>query len=425
MRLNTLGNALYGSTASHIFIDGVQPVGLTGFTPSTKFTWIDDTHIGGIINLGAGDKLYSVLTSTGVATVIDSFGGNSVCGGGGVLACFQTAGGAQGVRTNVTGFGPFPLGAIGDTDETGLSVFVQNYQNDFGMTTFAATGTSFQNIAVKLTPGYILRARNGKWGYQASGAHIRNLTTGVLEAYAPQTTVPFEIIPVTISGQSWVVEWTNANLVLRPATSSSGFIIASPGSALFNPDAMEISAGVVRIGWCVNTAESQTSLRLADVTVATGAVDNGTTAGGGAPVFTPGTPLTPGAIPVGPVEGGSLTALKQPRQAIKEEAFVEGGVGKRIYQRYWDNIVEAVTAGMNLQGAGISGVLAADNGGTGSTTGLSVLDGAAVLPDTTQLDTAQTFGPLVLADGRSQVVGGPIAVTTYIDLQGSANLVVV
>ena len=402
MRLNTLGTALYGSTASHVFVDGVQPTDLSGFTPSTKWTWIDDTHIGGIINLGAGDKLYSVVTSTGVATVVDSFGGISVCGGGGVLAAFNTAAASKGVRTNVGGFGPFSLAGLGDTDETGLSVFVQNYASDFGLNTFSAAGTSLQVLTTQLTTGYIIRARNGIFGYQAQGGHIRNITTGVLQAYAPQTTTPFEIIPVTISGSQWVVEWTNANLVLRPATSGTGFVIASPGSAIFNPDAVELSPGIVRIGWCVNTAESQTSLRLADVNTATAAFSLGTTAGGGAPVFTTQPNLTQSSVTVGPVEGGSLSATKQPRHAIKDDAFVGGASGKRVYQQYWDQVGGQAVRPADLTQA--TGVIDPAHGGTGVTTGLSVLAGQNIIAGSTPLTALEDETESTLI-GRGQGAG--------------------
>jgi hypothetical protein len=61
-------------------------------------------------------------------------------------------------------------------------------------------------------------------------------------------------------------------------------------------------------------------------------------------------------------------------------------------------------------------------GGTGATTGLSVLNGQNTIQDTTQLDTAQSFGPFVLATGRSQVVAAPITVSTFVQLDGTAIL---
>ena len=410
MRLNTLGNAVYGSTASHVYFDGVQPTDLSGFTPGCKPCFIDDTHIGIGIDLGAGPSLYSVVTSTGVASVVDSFASTSISGGNGVVCSFLTAGAHKGVRTNVGGFGPFPLAALGDTDETGLSVFVQNYQADSGLTTFADTGTALATLSVSLTPGYIIRARNGNFGYQAQGGHIRSLTTGTLQAYAPQTTTPFEIIPVQISGAQWVVEWTNANLVLRPATSSNGFVVASPGSAIFNPDAIELSPGVCRIGWCVNTAESQTSLRLADITIGTGGFDLGTTSGGGAPVFTAQTPLTQSFVAVGPVEGGSTPALKQPRYAIKDDAFVGGEGGKRIYQKYWDQISTQAFSQVNLTQA--TGVVDPAHGGTGVTTGLTVLDGANVLAGTMPLSAlVDETESTLLGRGQGAGDGSPQKIT--------------
>ena len=171
-----------------------------------------------------------------------------------------------------------------------------------------------------------------------SAWHLLSATTGLTQSFAPRTDeVVAATVPVTISGATWVVELTGTKLTIRPSTSSNGYVLATSAN-LFNPDAVSLSAGTVRVGWSVTTGENPTDLRMADLTIGTGALSTGTTASG-ALVITPQPPATPSALPVGPVEGGSTSATKQPRKAMKEDGsgFV-GAAGARQYQAWWDTL---------------------------------------------------------------------------------------
>jgi hypothetical protein len=270
-----------------------------------------------------------------------------------------------------------------------------------------------------------MRMHSGIVAYEETNLkwHLRDAATGAFAAFAPRTDeVIATIVPVNIDGTTWVVELSNTQLTLRPATSSNGFVISTSANIFF-PDAVSLSAGTVRVGWSVTSGEGATQMRLADVTVSSGSQNVGTTASG-ALVITPGTTIPQSALPVGPVEGGdALLAKKQPRHAIKEDAFEGGATGKRIYQRWWELVAES--ASINLSGGNVTGTLPASMGGTGTTSGLTVLNGGNVIQDTTQLDTAQTFGPFILATGRSQVLASPTAISGDIQLDGTAELVVV
>jgi hypothetical protein len=418
-----------GQGSGTISIDGVVPASLAT-AQGGGWDWLDDTTCGGQAQniVAGGFRLYQLVVPN-TLTILDPVynGGVDVAqqfrAGNGEWARFVAGGG---VHTSA-GLGlTLPLAALGDMDEDGLLAVVQNYASDNGLVTYAANGSTLQTVSTTVLAGtQRMRMHSGIVAYEETNLkwHLRDAATGALAAFAPRTDeVIATIVPVTISGTVWVVELSNTQLTLRPATSSNGFVISTSANIFF-PDAVSLSAGTVRVGWSVTSGEGATQMRLADVTVSSGAQNTGTTASG-ALVITAGATIPQSAMPVGPVEGGSaLLAKKQPRHAIKEDAFVGGATGKRIYQRWWELVAES--ASINLSSGNVTGVLPESMGGTGGTTGLSVLNGGNVIQDTTQLDTAQSFGPFVLATGRSQVIASPAAIGGDIQLDGTAELVVV
>ena len=423
MRLNSVGSALYGATS--VYINGVIPTSLGGGTGG-RWVWMTDDLIGGQMDFGGGFGINTVIVSTDTLTNIDSVGASSVAGGGGLLLAYLAGPPIPGVRVTVGGtWGPFPTSSLGDTSPEGLTALIKNAAAGSGIITYNAIGAQLnvQSVALSSTA---ISAKSGLYSYRdASGMHLRSLTTGVLQSYAPRTgDTTFQCVPIVMGGTTYVVEAVGAGvstLSLRPATSSNGFLIETGDT--FNVDVCSPSAGVIRIGWCINAGESQTSLRMADITLATGGVTNWTTTSGTL-VSSAGTPIPSSPFVVGPVEGGSTSATKQPRKAMKADGsgFVGAG-GVRQYQAWWDTLAGQAVAPPNLSQA--TGVLPPAQGGTGGSTGLTVLDGGNVVQNTTQLDTAQVFGPYVLADGRNLILTNPLTVSTYVQLNGSANLRVV
>lgn len=429
MRLSpTTGKGLLGIGTTSISINGVIPAGLTTLLGG-GWDWLTDDLCGGQGSavVPGGFRLYQYVPSTDTLSILDPVynGGADVaqvfCGGNNNWARFVAGGG---IHTSASLGLTLPLAGLMDIDAAGRLLTVPNAAADTGLATYAANGASLATVSVHTFSE--ARCKDGivsNRNRDAEGWHLRSVADLTLQPFAPRTDeLIVGMVPVVISGTTWVVELSATQLTLRPATSSNGFVLATSAN-IFGPDAVSLSAGTVRVGWSTTTGEGRLTMRLADVTVASGGFTSGTTAGGSL-VLTPESDLPPSDLPVGPVENGSaLLAKKQPRHAIKEDAFVGGATGKRVYQRWWELVAES--ASINLSSGNVTGTLSAAMGGTGTTTGLTVLDGGSVIQDTTQLDTAQSFGPFVLATGRSQVIASPAAINDYIQLDGTAELVVI
>lgn len=395
MRLSpTTGKGLMGQGGGTISIDGVTPASLVGH-PGGGWDWLDDTTCGGQADLGSG-YLLRQLVLPNTLTVLDSTpsgvtdAATQFRAGNSKWAAFLTGGALQGVRSNIRA--RLPLAALGDINESGQMVVVQNYAADSGLVAYASSGAQlWVNSTSVLDGSNRLRSKNGSVAYQdtTSAWHLRNSATGALQSFAPRTDeVVAAMVPVLISGVIWVVELTNTQLTIRPATSANGFVLATSAN-LFNPDAVSMSAGNVRVGWSVTTGENPTDMRLADLNVTTSALSTGTTSSGSL-VITAQPPATPSDLPVGPVEGGTTTANPQPRQQPVVDP--KTGIGTRVYQKWWDQIIGAATAPPNLSQA--TGVLSPAQGGTGTTSGLTTLDGANLLDSTVDVQQlAPMFSP--------------------------------
>jgi hypothetical protein len=427
MRLSpTTGKGLMGQGGGTISIDGVIPASLAGYTGG-GWDWLDDDTCGGQAFIGGLWHLKQLVVSTDTLTDLDAITSASDVAqqfraGNGNWARFVAGGG---IHSSASLGLTLPLAALGDIDTQGRVAVIQNYAADNGIITYAANGATLQTISTSVLAGtQRMRARSGAVAYQETNGHwhLRDIVTGALMAFAPRTDATVAtMVPVSISGTMWVVELTTTDLTIRPATAGSGYVLETSPS-LFFPDAVSLSAGTVRVGWSVTSGEGRFNMRLADLVTTDGSLSTGTTSSGTL-VITPTDPVTPSTLPVGPVEGGSLAGKLQPRYALKSEAFVGGEDGKRIYQRWWEEIADQAFSGPNLGQS--TGILPADQGGTGMTTGLSVLNGGNVIADTTQLDTAQAFGPYVLNTGRNLVLASPLVIADYVQLNGTAQLRIV
>lgn len=386
MRLSpTTGKILSGQGGGTIAIDGVTPASLVGH-PGGGWGWLDDTTCGGQADLGSG-YLLRQLVLPNTLTVLDATpsgvtdAATQFRAGNNFWAAFLTGGVLKGVRSNIRA--TLPNAALGDIDETGRMVVVQNYLSDSGLVSYATSGAQlWVNSTTVLDGSNRLRSKNGSVAYQdtSSNWHLRTTATGVLQSFAPRTgEVVAAMVPVTISGAVWVVELTNTQLTIRPATSSNGFVLATSAN-LFNPDAVSMSAGTVRVGWSVSTGELPTDMRVADLSVTTGSTTLGTTTSGTLVFGSPAAGTT-GNFTVGPVEGGSLVSTKQPRKSAREDGkgFV-GEAGLRQYQAWWDIIAGQAVAPADLSQA--TGILDPAHGGTGTDTGLTVLDGGNLINGT-------------------------------------------
>jgi hypothetical protein len=387
MRLSpTTGKILSGQGGGTIAIDGVVPPSLATAVGG-GWGWLDDDTCGGQADLGAGYLLRKLIVSSDTLSVLDATSSGvtdaatQFRAGNNFWAAFLTGGALKGVRSNIRA--TLPLAALGDIDETGQMVVVQNYTADSGLVSYSTSGSQlWVNSTTVLDGSNRLRSKNGSVAYQdtTSNWHLRDTGTGTLQSFAPRTgEVVAAMVPVLISGAIWVVELTNTQLTIRPATSSNGYVLSTSAN-LFNPDAVSMSAGTVRVGWSVSTGELPTDMRLADLTVTTGSTTLGSTTTGSL-VFGSASAGTTGNFTIGAVEGGSLAATKQPRQAAKPDGSgFQGSGGIRQYQAWWDTIAGQAVAPPNLSQA--TGVLDPAHGGTGTDTGLTVIDGGNILPGT-------------------------------------------
>jgi hypothetical protein len=383
-----------------ISIDGVTPASLVGHPgPGNPWGWLDDTTCAGQADLGTG-YLLRKLVLPNTLTVLDSTPSGvtdattQFRAGNNFWASFLAGGPLVGVRSTIRA--RLPNAALGDLDDTGRMAVVQNYVADAGIVVYNTVGAQLWVNSTSVQNGTNrLRAKDGSVAYEDTSSqwHLRSITTGVLQSFAPRTDeIVSAMVPVSISGTTYVVELTDTQLTIRPATSPIGYVLATSAN-LFNPDAVSLSAGTVRVGWSITTGEGSTHLRMADLTISTGEVSLGSTTTGTLVFDTP-TSGTTGQFAVGPVEGGTLAGLKQPRRAIKDEAFISPD-GKRVYQRYWDQTATQAFAPPNLSQA--TGVLQPANGGTGNTSGTTVINGENIMAGTVDIaQLAPMFPPAQL-----------------------------
>jgi hypothetical protein len=384
-----------GQGGGTISIDGVVPASLSGATGG-GWGWLDDTTCAGQADLGTGYLLRQLVlpntlttldaTATGTTDAAQNFRA-----GGSEWAAWMSGGVLKGTRSATVPFtGGTTVGTctvlsltgLGDIDETGRVYVIQSFSTDTGIVAYAGSGARLWTSSTSVLDGNNrLRAKNGSVAYQdtTSAWHLANATTGVLQPFAPRTDeVVAAMVPVLISGTIYVVELTNTQLTIRPATSGMGFVLATSAN-LFNPDAVSLSAGTVRVGWSVTTGENPTDLRLVDLTIASGTNSTGTTASGSL-VITPGTALGGGSFAIGPVEGQSSSIALQ---TVLHHPVVDPKTGLRMTQPWAAAMQGAFSAaGGAVNVNRLQGVVPPAQGGTGVTTGLTVLNGGNLIPET-------------------------------------------
>lgn len=438
-RLNTsTGSALMGIAGGVTSIDGAQPALLSGAVGG-NWGWKSATVAVGPADFGSGYGIWEYNTVGPALTQVDSQDWNGFAAGGGVWAAFWAG---RGVRTSVSGFGPFLQAGLADVSEDGQFGFIQNYQADSGLQFYNAAGTLLSSVSATLTVPYV-KMRDGLVAYQdAQGWHLRTITTGLPAPYAPRTVGTVNrVLPVVVGSVTYVVEWVDETLTLRPATSGQGYLLlnntATP-NALFNPDAVSYVANTVRVGYSTTLGENPTNLRLIDVTLGTGATSLGT-AVTGAVVFSAGPTATPvaGGFPVGPVEGGTGS---RELQFIMRTPIVQPD--RMLTREWWDffNKLSLLNSQPIALGTETTGVLPPAQGGTGGTGGLTEINGAniiGIIPPAALLNvpnvgywTLLTHGdPLHLeqivaqAGHWSPVMSGPDAATSTMVLTAAGDAI--
>ncbi len=327
MHLNRqTGSAAYGTAA--VAIDGATPAALVGQVAGAQFGpfWYDTDGPRIVYQSGGTGSgpwiLQSYNTSTLATATVDAAGQNTMAAGGGQWAAYLAG---SGVRSSVTIASPTaPLaGAFLLDVGTNGSIAICDYQaTATGITVYDTSGTAiYENPTVVVGP--IARLVDDILGFQSitaftwngveypAGWHLVNVATGLVPYWFPRTDGVNWLVPfVGTDGTLYVLERTES-VSLREADRSQGYDITASTGIGFNPDGLEISAGVCRAGYCTDLGESVTSVVLYDVTMASGVTSVGTVSGG-AIVFAAGPTLTATTFPVGPAEGTALATATLP-----------------------------------------------------------------------------------------------------------------
>ncbi len=355
-RLNILGDAAMGNGSGFTSVNGaVLPSVATSVTGDPRW-YADDTLVFQVSQLGStlqpGLSFYDL--GTDVVTVIQSAGANRLGAGGGVWADFLAVGDGQ-----VTTSHPltFPGAGLGDVGEDGSLATLTNYLTG-GVTAYNATGAFLWSDGVKLRFDIPIPVRSGLVAYCAAdtGWTIRAMDVeGRVVPYWARVDLPIACIPVLLdAGDLYVVEQATVDggnlLTIRKATEAKGYVIAS-GVPTFQPDAREVSPGIVRICWSSDIGESADALELMDLALVNGGNSTGVITAS-AIVWTPQTALTKAAIATVPgtglTEGRAYVTNPIPTM---HPLLTEGGRVSRPWQDYFESISRGNSQSVTFRGA--------------------------------------------------------------------------
>ncbi len=328
MRLSTLGAAVTGT--STIGVNGATPAALVGVTGGSKFgpAWLSTSKIA-YQNVTAGAIVQSYdIVSTATAT-LSATGQNDLAAGNSKWAKFLSG---TGVTTNIS-VGPFATAALGDVStDFGELAITLNYPSGPGITVYSSAGATLLSLPA-ITAGPIIRIRGHLMVYQSmtgvTGWFMANVLGGAF-SFAPRIDEPINwTTPVTTaSGKTLVMERSN-RLTLRYADKPNGWQIVAPGTNTFNPDVMEVSAGVIRLAWSANQGESPDALQLTDLTLATGATRNGVIVAGAISWSTG--PTLPGLkFAIGALQGANSNPALEP--PVRQPVTLDNGLMTRPWQ---------------------------------------------------------------------------------------------
>lgn len=305
-RLNASGACVYGMSAGTIAIDGSVPAALSTYVGG-MWGWFDSTHVIGPAQIGssAAVHIYKYDTVGLGITTADSTAANRFAAGGSVWTDWKSGGG---VRSSAA-FSPLPQAFLGDVSPTGQTAVVDSFTAAQGLSVYNSSGTRILSLPTTAFGGGTMRLQDNILAYRTPGGwNLVDVTTGLTPPWRPQEVLPSVIVPVLVSGELWLVEATT-QLTARKALSGNVYVIdAGP---FFWPDAVNVSAGVLRVAYSTTVAEAAADLKEADLTVATGAVLRGVVSGG-AIVWSSGGTIDPTTVKVGPKGGTDLTSVLFP-----------------------------------------------------------------------------------------------------------------
>ena len=367
-RLNSLGEALMGVGGGGVTsIDGTEPASLVGVT-SGDWDWLTDTTIVGKADTGGGYEIYTIALPVGALVQVGDGESTYLWSGGNVWTAYAAA--FPGIQSNVAAL-EFPLAGVGDVAADGWSALVVNFAADSGINVYDETGALESQVSVTVFPlNGSIRLRGSVLSYKdaALAWHLRNRATNVVLSFAPRISPQTALVPVTVGANVYVLERDSVEpaemLTIRNATASSGYVIKNDGIG-YNPDVVHLTGNVVRVAYSTGQGELPTELVMHDINLSSGAHSKATIVSG-APVWVAQPNLTSEPLPSSGVSGQANVI----NEGLYQQRLIDSNVRiDRTWYRALQNIAQAANAPVNLANA--TGVLDQDNGGTGTTTGLT------------------------------------------------------
>jgi hypothetical protein len=362
-RLNTAGSAVVATSGGDVSIDGAVPAALAGLTAAGPWFWYSTDVAMGLGNTGAGVKLYSYTVSTLTLAVVDSVASTDAAAGGGTWAVLD----GTDVRTSIAGVGPFPGSSIGDVSPVGQLAYVLDAAAERGLRVLNASGTELVTLDALLEDITTIRIRDDVVAYvDGSGWHLRKVLEADVVSVAQRTDDTVDnLVPVlTTPGEWFVAELTSSRLTLRRADDVQGYVIDT--ATVVDPDAIELSSGVIRLAWANDAAQDADDLVTVDLTVATGNTVRRTVVGG---TMVAGAATTTAVSLLPAVQAGSGVSAQVTLDSLLRQRIED--VRTHLVGREWAAWFKAVDRllGQPVDLSRVVGVLAQINGGTGNTAG--------------------------------------------------------
>jgi hypothetical protein len=365
-RLSALGSAVMGVAGTQASINGSTPAGLTGLLGNCD--WLSNTELFG----QDGSDCFTYDVGTDTQSLVAAGGANETWAGGGVWQRWGSYGLDQSNGVTST------VGGAATVSRSGVSAITIDRSLGFGIRTYSAAGSVLTSISCNPTVLEFTRCRDGVVSFiDANGWHLVNATTGAVLPFAARTTTVNFMTTATSGSNRLVLERDDdGQLTLRGATQNTGYVVAT-GANLFGPDFVILTWPNVRIAYSTGAGELASELVLINLNFANGVMSKATIVSG-APVYVNQPTLQKQSLPA---SGGSVGATRF-LAGVYQQPMVAPQNAMRITP-VWYRALLAMLG--ELQGpidlsdpSQVTGVLPPEDGGTGVTTGLTVISPTSV-----------------------------------------------
>ena len=149
-------------------------------------------------------------------------------------------------------------------------VLIQNYQAGRGIQVYSSLGVLQYTADVQINPQGNICLRGNVLTYRdAAGWHLVDVSSGSAIAFTARTESINWMVPVTLTGGKIALLERSERLTIRYKDAVLGYVVQSTPNT-FNPDAIELTAGIVRIAWSTTAGKGPTNLQEMDLTLTNG-----------------------------------------------------------------------------------------------------------------------------------------------------------